>query len=632
MLVSGGRDPILIAANTLPLDDGGPAGVRFERFTDDWIERPVFERFEYIVKRYGEKIAVDDGLARYSYHELVRASAQLARRVDAHAPPHAPVGILLPNCALVPIAALACLAAGRPFVPLDCDFPALRNEQIMAEAGLGALIVDASNANETRSVTSVPQIDIASALANDAGDAKVSIAVAGGPALILYTSGSTGRPKGTCHDQRSMSYCVAQLTNSCHLNADDRIVLLNTAGTVVGIRNMFAALLNGAGLFIADPRSIGIHGVLRTLQYQRITFCNAVPTLLREFLKAKDAKPFANLRVLRLGGEAIRARDIALLRSILPSSCYIQLSYGLTESASILQWFAPATWSPDGSRMPSGYSVPEQSIWLAQDDGAPASRGELIVKSRYLALGYWQNGSLQQGSFEQDPDDPSLRILRTGDLVHLRDDGLMEIVGRKDRQVKINGLPVNPAEVEDALCRCDGVSEAVVISRRDQDVATLIAYVVPSRPAGESFVRDLRTAVAGHLPGYMRPAHIRVVDKIPLLPRFKPDIAALEQLEGSVAATTDIGENSEAVSVQSRRIKDAVSQAWVRVLGQQSFEANLPWYQTGGDFLKKIRLWLEVEKALGIRLPFEAFNDRATLNDIAANVEKAMADLTPLRS
>jgi acyl-coenzyme A synthetase/AMP-(fatty) acid ligase/acyl carrier protein len=633
MPVSGGRYPTQIAAHVLPLDHGGPVDVPFELFTDDWIDRPVFERFEYIVERYGDRIALDDGLARYTYDELMRASARLAQRIDALAPSQAPVGILLPNCALVPIAALACLAVGRPFVPMDCDFPALRNEQIMAEAGLQALIVDTSNANETRAFASLPQIDIASSLANDADGAAVSTAAVGGPALILYTSGSTGRPKGTCHNQRSMSYCVAQLTNSCHLNADDRIVLLNTAGTVVGIRNIFAALLNGASLFIADPRSIGIQGVLRTLQYQRITFCNAVPTLLRELAKAKEIKrSFANLRVLRLGGEAIRANDVALLKTILPSSCCIQLSYGLTESASIFQWFAPATWNPDGPRTPCGYSVPEQSIWLAQETDAPASRGELIVKSQYLALGYWQNGSLQRGSFEQDPDDPSLRILCTGDLVQLRDDGLVEIVGRKDRQVKINGLPVNPAEVEDALCRCDGVSEAVVTSRRDQDVVTLTAYVVPSRPVGESFIKDLRTAVVGCLPGYMRPARIRVVSKIPLLPRFKPDIAALEQLEDSLVATTDVGEKSEVPFVQSGRIKAAVSQAWIQVLGRQSFEANLPWHQTGGDSLKKIRLWLEIEKALGMRLPFEAFNDHATLNEIAVNVEKAMTDLVPLRS
>jgi acyl carrier protein len=92
-----------------------------------------------------------------------------------------------------------------------------------------------------------------------------------------------------------------------------------------------------------------------------------------------------------------------------------------------------------------------------------------------------------------------------------------------------------------------------------------------------------------------------------------------------------VGENPQAPSAESQRIKDAVSQAWIRVLGQQSFEANLPWYQTGGDSLKKIRLWLDVEKTLGIRLPFEAFDDRATLNEIVASVEKAMAHLTPLR-
>ena len=631
MPIPGGRDQTPIAANVVPLDYGGPVDTPFERFTDDWIEQSIFERFAYIVERYGDRIAVDDELARYTYRELMRAGTDLARRIDAATPPQAPVGILLPNCALVPIAALACLAAGRPFVPMDCDFPAPRNKQFMAEAGVQVLVIDGASTDATRAVASVPQLDIATSLTATADDATIPIASATGPAMILYTSGSTGRPKGTCHDQRLISHCVAQLTNSCHINFDDRIILLGTAGTVVGIRNIFAALLNGAAIFIADPRSIGINGVLRTLQYQRITFCNVVPTLLRELMNAKEAKrSFANLRVLRLGGEAIRTRDIALFRTTLPPSCHIQISYGLTESASIFQWFAPPNWSADGQRMPCGYSVPGQSIWLLPEDGASSSRGELVVKSRYLALGFWQNGCLQRGSFGQDPDDPSLRILHTGDLVQLHEDGLAEIVGRKDRQVKINGLPVNPSEVEDALCRCDSVSEAVVTARHeDEGVATLIAYVVPSHPAGASFVKDLRDAVASHLPGYMRPTHIRVVKKIPLLPRFKPDIVALERLAESFAADTK--EDLQVPTAASYRVKDSVSQAWIRVLGQQSFEANLPWYQTGGNSLKKLRLWLDIEKSLGIRLPFEAFDDRATLDEIVRSVEKALDRLTPLR-
>lgn len=625
--VGGGRS--LIAEKTVSLDEGGPIGVPFERFADDWIERPIFERFESIVERHGSRIAVDDGLARYTYRELMRACVHLALRIDALVPPQAPVGILLPNCAHVPIAALACLAAGRPFVPMDCNFPAPRNEQIMAEAGMQALLIDSASADATGVVGSVPQIDIASSLAASAENAKAPVAGATGPAMILYTSGSSGRPKGTCHDQRLISHCVAQLTNSCHINPEDRIVLLTTAGTVVGIRNIFAALLNGAGLFIADPRGIGINGVLRTLQYQRITFCNVVPTLLRELVKAKEAKrSFADLRLLRLGGETLRARDIALFRTVLPSSCHIQLSYGMTETASIFQWFVPPNWTADSARMPSGYSVPGQSVWLVPEDGAPSGRGELVVKSRHLALGFWQDGRLQPGPFGRDPNDSSLRVLHTGDLVQIREDGLAEIVGRKDRQVKINGLPVNPGEVEDALCRCDGVSEAVVTGRHDDEgVATLTAYVVPSHPAGASFVGDLHAAVAGHLPGYMRPARIRVVSKIPLLPRFKPDIAALEQLAESPDATSEDVTVPQAPTMPSHRVLDAVSQAWIEVLKQPSFEANKPWREAGGDSLKKLSLWLDVEKALGVRLPFESFDDRATPNDIAASVERVLAGL-----
>src|SRR5262245_10806558 len=146
MPVLGDRDPTPIATNVVPLDQDGPVDIPFERYTDDWLERPIFERFAYVVDRHGDRVAVDDGLARYTYRELMRSVTHLARRIDAVTPLQAPVGILLPNCALVPIAALACLAAGRPFVPMDCNFPAARNEQIMAEAGLRALIVDDTNA------------------------------------------------------------------------------------------------------------------------------------------------------------------------------------------------------------------------------------------------------------------------------------------------------------------------------------------------------------------------------------------------------------------------------------------------------------------------------------------------------
>ena len=250
--------------------------------------------------------------------------------------------------------------------------------------------------------------------------------------------------------------------------------------------------------------------------------------------------------------------------------------------------------------------------WLLQP---PPSPPELLL----LLL------SVQPGPFQQDPNDPSLRTLHTGDLLQLRDDGLAEVVGRTDRQVKIRGLRVNPVEVEDALCRLDGVAEAVVTVRRDdEERATLIAFVVPRYAAGTSFLKDLQAAIAGRLPGHMRPTHIRVLSKIPLLPNFKPDIASLERLSQSLTVSADDRETAREPVVPNR-VKDAVARAWVEVLGQQSFDHRMRWYETGGDSLQKLTLWLHVEKALGMRVAFEPFDDDATPDEIAARIERALA-------
>jgi acyl-coenzyme A synthetase/AMP-(fatty) acid ligase len=615
------------APTNMRLDHGGPVDVPFEYFDDYWIARPIIERFEYIVARHGERIAVDDGNTRLTYRELMRASMHLALRIHVLVPPRAPIGVLLPNSALLAVAALAALAAGRPFVPMDGNYPTARNEQIMAEAGVRTLLTEPADAETAKAFTAVPQLDLAASLAGGAESGLVGMAIAAGPAMILYTSGTTGRPKGICHDQRWISLGVAQFTNSCHVNADDRIILLSSVLTPIGIRNLFAALLNGAALIIADLRKLGTHGVLHTLWHQRITICSTIPVLMREIMHAKDARDsLAGLRLIRLSSDSTHFSDIARLRAVLPSSCHIRVAYACTEMGPVFQWFVPPDWTADGPQMPCGYLMPETFIALASDEGAPSHDGqvgELMVKSRYLALGLWQNGCLQPGPFREDPADPSFRVLHTGDLLRLREDGLAEFIGRKDRQVKIRGLRVNPGEVEHALRRCQGVADAVVTGSHDDESGTsLVAYVVPSRPAGTSFVHDLQAAIANHLPGHMRPTHVHVVSEIPLLPSFKPDSAGAAQ---SSIVTAGIREMRQPAVVLSDRVNKAVSRAWTRVLRRQSFDSNEHWDEAGGDSLKALRLWLVIEEALGVQLPFEAFGERATPFEIGAAVERLLA-------
>jgi non-ribosomal peptide synthetase component F len=408
-----------------------------EAFDDSWIDCPIFARFEVIAERYPEKIALDDAVLCLTYRDVQQAAHHLAHRVEVAVPVGRAVGIYLPNSALFSIAALACLAAGRVFVPIDQNYPSERNDQIIKEAAPAAIIVDHSEGTTCPSMAAIHHLDIASSLNQKRNDKFLFRRQVDGPAVVLYTSGSTGRPKGICNDQRAILHRVIDFTKTCGLNVNDRFVLLSSPGTIAGIRDTFAALLNGASLYIADPYQLGMNGILCVLREHGITICYAVPALLRELLQLSMAKQaFNDLRIVRFGGDRILADDITLCRTVLPKSCRILIGFGLTEVPTIFQWFVPPDWKPDGPTVPCGYPSPDISVSLLAEGGATAARGEaaeVIVKSRYVALGTWQNGQLHSESIETDPDDPAARVIHTADMVRMRDDGLVELVGRKDR-------------------------------------------------------------------------------------------------------------------------------------------------------------------------------------------------------
>ncbi len=275
------------------------------RLQDHWIEQPLIHRFEQAVARHGDKVALDDGVTRLTYCELRRALVHLAQHIVAAVPMGHPVGVLLPNGARFPIAALACLAVGRPYVPIDPTYPAERNEQLVREAGLSAVIVDGAQVNPPYVPKSLPCINIANSL-EETGDPKVTIASEDGPALILYTSGSTGRPKGICYEQRAILERVAHATISKRVGPDDRVFLLSSPSTITGVRVPLLALLNGATLYCADPHRIGIDGVLRFLQDARPTVGYVVAPLLRTFLGSPGAtQAFSCARVIRTGGDVL---------------------------------------------------------------------------------------------------------------------------------------------------------------------------------------------------------------------------------------------------------------------------------------------------------------------------------------
>jgi amino acid adenylation domain-containing protein len=639
------------ASSAVSLDFDGPIDVQFDRFDELEIDRPIVERFDRIARRHADQPAVADNIRTLTYDELRRWAYALARRVDQAAPPGRPIGILLPHNALFPVAALACLAAGRPYVPIDLKYPNARIEAIFQEAGLAAVILLAGTDAAQRVPGSVAAIDLGSIPAAAAADQLPAVPrSAEDMAVILYTSGSTGKPKGICNDQRAILQRVAEATNSCHVNANDRFILLSSPSTIAGVREMFAALLNGATLHVTDPQLDGIYSVLQTLGERRITIGYAVPSLLRMLLRLPGAaQAFSHFRVLRVGGDITLDSDLALFRETVPRSCHFFASFSSTETPAVFQWFVPQGWMPAGPRVPIGHARPGIDFMVVGEDGrtVPAGEaGELVVRSRYLAIGQWQDGKLSAGPFMRDASDPSLRILHTGDMVKLREDGLWELFGRKDRQVKIRGLRIDVGEVEAALRSCRGVMDAAVIARRSgEEVSALAAFVAPlDRQDRTALMEQLKQALNARVPQYMRPAVIRLVDTIPQLPGFKPDIRALEQFDReqlqceNVVALADIKDKTGDASPQPPRasadhhVADAVKYAWIGVLGVKSYDADLPWDESNGDSLKAIELWFYIEDKLGFKLPLDALGEHTTPSRLVQAIEAHITHTESSRS
>ena len=245
-----------------------------------------------------------------------------------------------------------------------------------------------------------------------------------------------------------------------------------------------------------------------------------------------------------------------------------------------------------------------------------------VLRSRYTALGEWEDGRSTVGRIETDPTDAEYRILRTGDLVRLRSDGLLQVAGRCDRQIKISGYRVEPAEIETVVRRVAGVADVAIVAQRAGDDTTLVAAVVGD-PQDISIVERVRSATRSCLPKYMQPARILLAEKLPRLPGGKIDAEAVLRLDASrfEANARLIGELMRSYPA-SERARQLVARAWVRTLGRTSLEAESTFEEAGGDSLKLLALIFRIEEQLGTTVPLDLIDEHLRPSEFAVALDQ----------
>jgi non-ribosomal peptide synthetase component F/thioesterase domain-containing protein len=601
------RMPAWLAVDRRPLDWNGPVDRRFTRFPDPALDRPIIDHLEHAVRLHRDRIAVRDARTALTFGELWDGLSGLAETLAADTKPGELIGILLPASPMFAVAMLACLAAGRPFVALDTDHPqdwldhALEDARpsliIAPEDSLGAVAHRRPPVRVIR-LTALPKPARAGWRAARLGLDE--------PACVLLTSGSTGRPKGIVNSQRNLLQRVAQSINAAHINSEDRFLTLASPGTIVGVRDVMTALLAGASIHLLDPQRAGAREISNVIRAEAITILFAFPALVRSVVAAGAAPAETALRLVRVGGDTALWTDIDLLRSWLTPGAAIQVIYAATE-APMLQWFVDDACRGDDARVPVGYPLPGNRLAIVDEDGRaapPGEVGELIVASPYVSLGRWTDGRCVDGSVEAGGA-RGCRLFRTGDLVRQRPDGLLERIGRTDRQVKIRGVRVPLEGVEALLRKHRSVRDVAAVARTSSvnGATTLVAYVSPQDEAPAGLVAEL-AALMRSAPAPMRPARFYLADRIPRLPSSKLDVRALIALDDANAARErpQPADEAELTPRVGDRIEQAVARAWQDVLLAPVDGPDDDFFDAGGDSLAAITFAMELERALGLEL------------------------------
>jgi amino acid adenylation domain-containing protein len=515
------------------------------------------------------------------------------------------VAVAVPRSPELIAAWIGILAAGCAYVPLDPAHPDERLLFQIRDAGACVLLADGPAAARLAAAPCPVLLlgDVLRGLEARAGEVPVD---AGDLAYVIHTSGSTGRPKGVAVTHRGLSNLVEWHLRTFELGGLDRTSFLAGVSFDAAAWEVWPTLAAGASLHLPDEEIRAIPERLRDWLVTEGVTVAFLPTVTAARALSLAWPETGPLRLLLTGGDRLPQGSrpgirFRVLNQYGPTETTVVATSGeVTEEAG-----APAIGRPISNLrihlLDGGFA--------AVPVGVP---GELWISGPGLARGYLGNAALTADRFRPDPQAelPGGRLYRSGDLARWRADGRIEFLGRRDRQVKIRGVRVEPGEIETILAEHPAVREVFVAPRKDDSGERwLAAYVVATGEVPAA--RDLRDWARTHLPEALVPAAFAFLPELPLTRHGKVDAAALP------AVRRGGGDRAPSLAPPRDAVEQRLAELWQEVLEVRIVGRTDSFFDLGGHSLAAVLLLDRVERHFGRRLPLASLFARPTLAAMA---------------
>jgi surfactin family lipopeptide synthetase A len=585
----------------------------------------VCRLFEVQAARCPSSIAVEYKQELLTYRQLNEKAELLADGLMAKGiGPGTVVGLLLPRSAELVVAVLGILKAGACFLPVDTDLPAERIKYILTDSRCHSVMAVHSLIPLVTGMTDGDGHPLFSVLESDGRPANhgrvaprglTPYDATGRLAYIIYTSGTTGLPKGVMVGHRSLVNYITWAAAVYNDNSAADYPLYTSISFDLTITSLFTPLITGGRIVVYDGAGDELL-IEKVIADNKADIVKATPSHLKLILSSSSlsSDPGSRIKKFIVGGEELDSRLADAVYCKFGGKTAICNEYGPTEATvgCMIHHYHP---NEDLPSVPIGIPAANTRIYLLDKNLRPVAAGvsgEMYVAGDGLALGYVGNAVLTESRFLSDPFARGEKMYKTGDLAKRLPGGIILYGGRSDRQIKINGYRIEPAEIENQMLSHPSVKEAVVHIRTDNHQKKNI-YLYYTLKDGQKEVPtegELRTFLADRLPYYMIPVRFAALDRIPLNTNGKVDHAALPTPEdGPVLPIMGPKNHIEAISLQ----------VWEDILGKSGLSVTDNFFELGGDSIKAV----QIVSALGAKGIVVSVKDLLTFHTIEQISAKA---------
>ena len=548
------------------------------KFNDTSVNYPrnkcVHQLFEEQVAKTPDKVAVIACDKTLTYAELNEQANRIASTlIDKGVKVGDIVAFALPRRSYLLATMFGILKAGAAYLPIDPDYPQDRIDYMLAD----------SNAKFFITENNIEDLLNYNVFANP--NAKVECH---NPCYCIYTSGSTGQPKGAIITHKNLvNFCNDNAANNLQSYIAQNCNIVLACGSITfDISNfeIVLSLLLDKTVVLASEDALSDVTALGNLVKSNIIDCiHCTPTKLHTYLENYVfAQAFQNVKCVMVGGELLTDDVVDAIQKYCNAEIFN--GYGPTETTMGVGFGEVRKYG-----ITIGKPIANTQIYIVNQYMRPTPIGiigELCIAGDGVGAGYLNRHELTAEKFIDNPFGEG-KLYKTGDLAYWREDGNIAYVGRNDFQVKIRGLRIELGEIENAIDSIDGISQAVVVVRKNNEGRQLICAFYTGV---ELEAKDIRAHIGKKLPKYMLPHIFTHLDAMPLTSSGKVNRKALPEVD-LYAIDTDV-EYVAPTTEQEKILASAIE----ATLGIDKVGIMDNFFDIGGDSLKAIELISKLEK------------------------------------